>query len=147
MYTRMAGNWLVDAWFQNLMILLVLILRIYTPLSVLPHGMKAGNLKSGQFCSIHPQVLGFKALNGNPSKQRLKLWDGRSELTQAVLDLEGRPGLGVPANYSVIRLEGVKLKQAGEKWAIIVAGYCLLKPGGLVGRKIQDTPTSPGQVQ
>ena len=109
--------------------------------------MKTRTLNSEQFCSIQPQVLGFKALNGNPSKQRLKLWDGRSELTQAVLDLEGRPGLEVPANYSVIRLEGVKLKQAGQKWAIIVAGYCLLKPGGLVGGKIQDTPTSPGQVQ
>ena len=75
------------------------------------------------------QVLGF-----NPSNQHLTLWDGRRELTRAVL--EGRPGLEVPENYSVIRLEGVELKQAGRKWSVAAAGYRLLRPGGLMWGKI-----------
>ena len=45
-------------------------------------------------------------------KQRLKLWDGETELSQAVLDLEGSE-LAVPAAYSVVRLQGVKVKRAG----------------------------------
>ena len=83
------------------------------------------------------QVLGFKPLNGNPLKQRLKLWDGHSEFTQAVLDLEGREDLEVPALHSVVRLGEVRVKPAGEKWALIVQGYSLLRPGAAVGRKLE----------
>ena len=88
-------------------------------------------------CQLTVQVLGFKPLNGNPLKQRLKLWDGSSEFTQAVLDLEGREDLEVPALHSVVRLEEVRVKPAGEKWALIVQGYSLLLPGATVGRKLE----------
>jgi len=85
------------------------------------------------------QILGTKPLNGSPVKQRLKLWDGETELSQAVLDLEGS-GLAVPAAYSVVRLQGVKVKRAGDKWAAIVQGYTLLKPGASVGRRLVAGP-------
>ena len=88
-------------------------------------------------CQLTVQVLGFKPLNGNPLKQRLKLWDGSSEFTQAVLDLEGREDLEVPALHSVVRLGEVRVKPAGEKWALIVQGYSLLRPGAAVGRKLE----------
>ena len=77
----------------------------------------------------------------NPSTQRLTLWDGRRELTRAVL--EGRAGLEVPEIYSVVKLEGVELKQAGRKWSVAAAGYCLLRQGGLMGGKIWASVSIP----
>ena len=68
------------------------------------------------------QVLGSKPLNGSAEKLRLKLWDGEVEMTQAVLCLEGRKDLDVPSTFSVIKLEGVRVKKAGANWAAIISG-------------------------
>ena len=90
--------------------------------------------------SVLPQVLGSKPLNGNAEKLRLKLWDGEVEMTQAVLCLEGREDLDVPSQYSIIKLEGVRVKQAGANWAAIISGYQMLRSGTKVGRKLEATP-------
>ena len=82
-------------------------------------------------------MLGSKPLNGSAEKLRLKLWDGEVEMTQAVLCLEGREDLDVPSNFSVIRLEGVRVKKAGANWAAIISGYQMLKSGTKVGRKLE----------
>ena len=81
-------------------------------------------------------MLECKALNGNACKQRLRLWDGDTELTQAVLDLSSSPQLAVLTQYSVVSLQGVRVKQAGEKWAFIIAGYSVVKDGATVGSKL-----------
>ena len=87
--------------------------------------------------SVLPQVLGSKPLNGNAEKLRLKLWDGEVEMTQAVLCLEGREDLDVPSPFSIIKLEGVRVKQAGANWAAIISGYKMLRLGTKVGRKLE----------
>ena len=89
--------------------------------------------------SVPPQVLGSKPLNGNAEKLRLKLWDGEVEMTQAVLCLEGREDLDVPSQFSIIKLEGVRVKQAGTNWAAIISGYQMLRSGTKVGRKLEVT--------
>ena len=89
--------------------------------------------------SVLPQVLGSKPLNGNAEKLRLKLWDGEVEMTQAVLCLEGREDLDVPSPFSIIKLEGVRVKQAGTNWAAIISGYQMLRSGTKVGRKLEVT--------
>ena len=89
--------------------------------------------------SVLPQVLGSKPLNGNAEKLRLKLWDGEVEMTQAVLCLEGREDLDVPSQFSIIKLEGVRVKQAGANWAAIISGYQMLRSGTKVGRKLEVT--------
>ena len=84
-------------------------------------------------------MLGSKPLNGNAEKLRLKLWDGEVEMTQAVLCLEGREDLDVPSQFSIIKLEGVRVKQAGANWAAIISGYQMLRSGTKVGRKLEVT--------
>ena len=84
-------------------------------------------------------MLGSKPLNGNAEKLRLKLWDGEVEMTQAVLCLEGREDLDVPSPFSIIKLEGVRVKQAGANWAAIISGYQMLRSGTKVGRKLEVT--------
>ena len=88
---------------------------------------------------LFTQVLGSKPLNGSAEKLRLKLWDGEVEMTQAVLNLEGREDLDVPSTFSVIKLEGVRGKKAGANWAAIISGYQMLKSGTKVGRKLEGT--------
>merc|ERR1719462_765682 len=58
-------------------------------------------------------------------------------MTQAVLCLEGRKDLDVPSTFSVIKLEGVRVKKAGANWAAIISGYQMLKSGITVGRKLE----------
>ena len=58
-------------------------------------------------------------------------------MTQAVLCLEGREDLDVPSTFSVIKLEGVRVKKAGANWAAIISGYQMLKSGAKVGRKLE----------
>jgi replication factor A1 len=86
------------------------------------------------------QVLAKKPLNGNAEKQRLKLWDGETVLSQTVLEVG--PGLAPPDDYSVVLLEGVRVRRAGDKWAAIISGYSLLRAGGLVGRKLEPAGAS-----
>ena len=97
-------------------------------------------------------MLGSKPLNGNAKKLRLKLWDGEVETTLAVLCLEGKEDLDVPSPFSIIKLEGVRVKEAGPNWAAIISGYKMLVLGTKVGRKLEvsanqaglhgDTPTA-----
>ena len=84
-------------------------------------------------------MLASKPLNGNAEKLRLKLWDGEVEMTQAVLCLEGKEDLDVPSPFSIIKLEGVRVKQAGANWAAIISGYQMLRSGTKVGRKLEVT--------
>ena len=39
-------------------------------------------------------------------------------------------------NFSVVRIEGARVKPAGDKMAIIMSGYILLKAGAAVGSKL-----------
>lgn len=88
------------------------------------------------------QVLATKVLGDNSCKQRLKLWDGESEVSQAVLDLSSTPEVGPPPQYSVVRLQGARLRMAGQKWAVIVTGYSLLRPGDQIGKKLEASNNS-----
>ena len=107
-----------------------------------------GNQCRGPSSLSPPQILALKPLKST-STQRLKVWDGCSVLTHAVLDLSSSPGLQVPAVFSVVRLEGVKTKKmpeekgAREQWAVISSGYTMVRPGEKVGRKLE--PSTAGQ--
>ena len=92
-------------------------------------------------------MLGSKPLNGNAKKLRLKLWDGELEMTQAVLCLEGKEDLDVPSPFSIIKLEGVRVKEAGLNWAAIISGYKMLRSGTKVGRKLEVVTKEIKRIQ